>query len=171
MSAPFSIRLKAFLIDYIFIFIYLLLLVILSVFLFPSLQELFTGSLILAQFTGFLMVTLPISLYFIICDSVIGGQTFGKKKMGIQVVNKYGNSLSIPHNIFRTILKFSPWELSHYLNYRLVSISDGSMPFNYYMVGILIYALIFTYILTAVFTKKKRALYDIIVKSQVVKIK
>ncbi|WP_256463971.1 hypothetical protein [Gracilibacillus caseinilyticus] len=43
------------------------------------------------------------------------------------------------------------------------------MPFAYYLIGGFIYALIFTYILTAIFTKKKQSLYDIVVKSQLMK--
>ena len=64
------------------------------------------------------MVTLPVSIYFILSDSVFGGQSFGKKKMGIQVVDANGKALSIPRAIFRTVLKFLPWELSHFLVYR-----------------------------------------------------
>ena len=171
MNATFIIRFRAFLIDYIIIFAYLVLLVVLNVFLFPSMQELFQGSLIKAQFIGFLMVTLPISIYFILSDSVFGGQSFGKKKMEIQVVGANGKALSIPRAIFRTVLKFLPWELSHFLVYRLVFIGDEAVPLSYSLIGAVIYALMFVYILTAIFTKKKQSLYDIIAKTYVVKIK
>ncbi|MBA4538144.1 RDD family protein [Bacillus aquiflavi] len=170
MTAPFLLRLKAFMIDYILIVAYLAALFVLSVFLFPDIQHLFNGSLIVAQFAGFLMVTLPISLYFIISDSVIGGQSFGKKRTGIRVVDENGAALSVIHITFRTILKFLPWELSHDLIYRLIYVADGKMPFNYYFIGGLIYLLIFAYILTAIFTKKKQSLYDIMTKAQVVKV-
>src|SRR3954447_26434736 len=122
MYASFLLRFKAFMIDYILILVYLVVLFIINVFLFPSLQEFFNGSLIVAQFTGFLMVTFPVSLYFIISDSKIGGQSFGKRKTGIRVVGKNGEALSLMHITFRTILKFLPWELSHFLVYRLMYI-------------------------------------------------
>lgn len=170
MNAAFLLRFKAFMIDYLLILVYLAVLFVLNVFLFPSLQEWFKGSPSEAQFAGFLMVTLPISLYFIISDSVIGGQSFGKKKMGIQVADENGSALSVPHTMFRTILKFLPWELSHYLVYRLMYIGDGEVPLFYYMIGGLIYTLMFIYILTAVFTKKKQSLYDILAKTQVVNV-
>ena len=171
MNATFLIRSKAFLIDYILIFAYLALLVMINVFLFPSVQELFQGSLIKAQLVGFLMVTLPVSIYFILSDSVFGGRSFGKKKMGIQVVGANGKTLSVPRAIFRTVLKFIPWELSHFLVYRLVFIGDEAVPLSYSLIGAVIYALMFGYILTAIFTKKKQSLYDIIAKTYVVKIK
>nr|WP_272508931.1 RDD family protein [Psychrobacillus psychrodurans] len=163
-------RFKAFMLDYLLIFAYLVVLAIFNILIFPSVQSLFNGSLVLAQFTGFLMVTLPVSLYFIISDSVIGRQTFGKRRMGIKVVNERNETLPILHAILRTILKFLPWELSHYLVYRLVYLGDGEVPLNYYIVGGIIYALMFAYILTALFTKRKRSLYDIVVKTQVIKV-
>ncbi|WP_229683255.1 RDD family protein [Virgibacillus oceani] len=163
-------RFKAFLFDYLLILVYLAILVVFGVFLFPSIQELFSGSLIKAQFVGFMMVTLPISLYFIVCDSIIIGQTFGKKKMGIQVFNENQEVLPVLQAVYRVILKFIPWELSHYLVYRMVALGDDKIPILYYMIGGLIYALIFAYILTAIFTKKKQTLYDIAARTQVVKV-
>ncbi|MFS0576840.1 RDD family protein [Sporosarcina sp. 179-K 3D1 HS] len=168
MNATLLLRFKAFMIDYILIFVYLVALFLVSVFLFPSLQQLFTGSLVAAQFAGFVMVTLPVSLYFIISDSVIGGQSFGKKKMRIRVVDKKGNAPSVPRMIFRTALKFLPWELSHYLVYRLIYVGAGEVPIHYYLVGVFIYVLMFAYILTTIFTKKKQSLYDLISKTQVI---
>ncbi|TDL32690.1 RDD family protein [Jeotgalibacillus sp. S-D1] len=170
MNAGIVLRFKAFMIDYLFILAYLIGLFLVNLLLFPSLKELFNGSLIKAQFSGFLLVTLPVSLYFIISDSVIGGQSFGKKKTGIRVVDDKGAALSVLHGAFRTILKFLPWELSHYLVYRLIYTAGGEVPLNYYLIGGLVYALMFAYILTAIFTKKKRSLYDLVAKTQVIRV-
>ena len=52
------------------------------------------------------MVTLPVSLYFIICDSVIGKQSYGKRKVGIKVVTNQGDSPSVIVSIIRVALKF-----------------------------------------------------------------
>ncbi|MFB4169385.1 RDD family protein [Virgibacillus sp. JSM 102003] len=112
--ATFLLRFKAFIIDYILILVYIVLITLLNGFIIPSLQGLFTGSLVVAQLTSFLMVTLPVSIYFIISDSVIGRQSVGKKKTGIQVVDKNGEPLSIIHITFRTVLKFLPWQLRKY---------------------------------------------------------
>lgn len=171
MNASFLLRFKAFIIDYIFILLYLVVLFIFSVFLFPSIQQLFTGSHFVAQLTGFLMVTLPISLYFIIFDSKIGKQSIGKRKAGIRVAGLNGEPLRIMHIAFRTILKFLPWELSHFLVYRFIYIGDGKVPFTLSLLGGFIYILMFVYILTAIFTKKKQSLYDLLVKTQVVKVR
>ncbi|MBB6512809.1 putative RDD family membrane protein YckC [Gracilibacillus halotolerans] len=168
MNASFWLRFYAFLIDYIIIFIYLIF-ILLTGFLFPSMQNLFNGSVIIAQLTGFLLVTLPVSLYFIISDSYVGKQSIGKKKVGIRVVTNNGEATSILRMAFRTLLKFLPWELSHFLAFRLIHIGEGEVPFIYYLIGILIYALMFGYILSAIFTKRKQSIYDILTKTQVVK--
>jgi len=168
-SAGVVLRLKAFMVDYIFIFMYLVLLFV-NVLLFPSLQNFFNSSLAVAQFAGFLMVTLPVSLYFIASDSALFGQSFGKRKMGIQVVDRKGEPLSIWRSVFRTFLKFLPWELSHYLVYRLVYLGEEPVPLSYSIIGGLIYALMLAYVLTALFTKKKRSLYDLAAATAVVKV-
>lgn len=167
MSATFLLRLRAFMIDYILILAYIAIL-FLTVLLFPSLKLLFTGSLIKAQFIGFLIITLPVALYFIMLDSRMIGQTFGKRKMRIKVVDQHGETPSLWRLVFRTMLKFLPWELSHFLVYRLVHLGEGDVPLTYSVIGGIIYALMIIYILTALFTKNKQSLYDIIVKTRVI---
>ena len=74
--------------------------------------------------------------------------------MTIQVVDATGKVLSIPRAIFRTVLKFLPWELSHFLVYRLVFIGDEAVPLSNSLIVAVIYALMFVYILIAIFTKE-----------------
>lgn len=170
MNVSFWLRLKAFFIDYLFILAYLALLFIANVFILPDLQKFFQGSMATAQFTGFLMVTLPVSLYFVISEVLFNGQSVGKKKLNMQVVGAEGEKISLRKSVFRTILKFLPWEMSHFLIYRLMEIGEEPVPGFYMIVGIWIYALMFLYILTAIFTEKKLAFYDRIAKTKVVKI-
>ncbi|PYZ96408.1 hypothetical protein CR205_11835 [Alteribacter lacisalsi] len=169
MSASLIIRFKAFMIDYSIIIIYLLLLLVTSVFLYPQIQYVFTGSPATAQLAGFLLVTMPVSVYFIVGDSAMGGQTFGKRAVEIRTVTEAGEPVSVFRAIVRTALKFLPWELSHFLVYRLMYLEDTSVPIVYYILGGTIYALMFAYILTAIFTRKKQTLYDLIVQTKVVK--
>ncbi|MCP2034344.1 putative RDD family membrane protein YckC [Planomicrobium sp. HSC-17F08] len=172
LNPPASVmrRFKALLYDYLLIFIYLSLLLAINVLLFPSLQGLFNGSLAVAQFSGFLMVTLPVSLYFIVSDSTLFGQSFGKKKMGIRVVDRNGKPLPVFRSAFRTALKFLPWELSHYLVYRLVYLGDAPVPVSYSIIGGIVYALMFAYLLTALFTRRKQSLYDLIAATAVIQL-
>lgn len=106
MPANILLRFKAFLWDYLLIFSYMTLLFILSVFIFPSIQNLFTGSHESAQFFGFLLMTLPVSLYFIMSDSRVGKQSFGKRRVGIRVVAGSGEEISVVRSTMRTALSF-----------------------------------------------------------------
>lgn len=169
MPAGLWLRLKAFAADYLLIFGYLLLVIVVSVFLIPSLQGLFQASPGTAQQTGFLLVTLPVSLYFVVADSRLGRQSFGKRKIHIRVVDENHQAISVYRAIVRTALKFLPWELSHFMAYRMIYLGDGAVQVMDYMIGGLIYALIFLYILMALFTKNKQSLYDRITKTYVVK--
>ncbi|MDF2670863.1 MAG: hypothetical protein K0R67_3169 [Paenibacillus sp.] len=169
MAATFIQRLKAFLLDYMLILLYLGLVVVISVFIFPQIQQLFTHSPILSQLYGFLIVTLPITLYFVIMDCRLGGQSFGKRKLNIRVVAQSGQPLSVPHSLVRTVIKFTPWELSHFLIHRLTALGEQPVPVGTIMIGVLVYGSIFTFILTAIFSREKRALYDMIVRTRVVR--
>lgn len=169
MHAGLWLRFKAFAVDYLLIFGYLLLVMVVSVFLIPSLQELFQASPGKAQLTGFLLVTLPVSLYFVVMDSQLGRQSFGKRKIHIQVVDERHKAISVYRAAWRTALKFLPWELSHFMAYRMIYLGDGAVQPMDYVIGGLVYALIFLYIFMAVFTKSKQSLYDRIAKTYVVK--
>lgn len=162
-------RFKASLIDYLLIAGYLLSLMVLTVFIFPSLQSFFQGSLEVAQFTGFLMVTLPVTIYFAAFDSLGKGQTFGKRKMKIRVVTLDGQKPGLLRSAIRNLLKFVPWELSHFLVYRLMVLGNDPVPAFYMVVGGFVYVLMFSYLTTAIFSKRKQTLYDWFVKTQVVK--
>ncbi|WJH36107.1 RDD family protein [Paenibacillus sp. CC-CFT747] len=79
MPAGFARRLAAFLYDYAGIVLYLGLLTLISLFVYPDVQKLFSRSPVWSQLSGFLLVTLPVCLYYIISDSRLAGQSFGKK--------------------------------------------------------------------------------------------
>ncbi|MCM3611863.1 RDD family protein [Planococcus sp. MERTA32b] len=168
--AGIAIRFKAFIWDYLWIFIYLCFVFLLSMVLMPGLQGFFNGPVGTAQLTGFLLVTLPISLYFTVADSGIFNGTFGKKRTGIQVVNAQGMDISLLRSLFRIILKFLPWELSHFLIYRLMHLGEAEFPLHLMIIGGLIYILMFAYILTAVFSKEKRSLYDRLSGTKVIRV-
>ncbi|TFE00570.1 RDD family protein [Jeotgalibacillus salarius] len=169
MKASFILRLRAFLLDYVLIIFYLIALLLLSLFVIPDLQHFFNGaSLFMRQFAGFMLVTFPVSLYFILSDSKIGRQSFGKKKLRIQVVDINGKSVSVLRMTFRTFLKFLPWELSHFFVYQITAGNDNTAFLIVF--GALIYGLMLLYILTAVFTKDRQSVYDTIAKTKVIKV-
>lgn len=170
MAAGVWLRLRAFLLDYVWIFLYLGFVLLLSTVLLPEVQGLFTGRLAIAQLAGFLLVTLPVSLYFAIGDSKRFKGTFGKRKMRIQVVESLGNPVGFLRSFGRVALKFLPWELSHFLVYRLIYLGHGAVPLQLMIIGGLVYALMFVYVLSAFFSKEKRSVYDVLSGTRVIRV-
>lgn len=113
--APFKLRIYAFLFDYLIIIIYGVVVVGSISFLFqPYTTDLFSTSPVAAQLTGFLMMTLPVSLYFILWECSKWQGTWGKRKMGIRVVDNNGQRIGIGRSFIRTAIKFLPWETAHF---------------------------------------------------------
>lgn len=166
--AHFIVRIKAFMLDYIIILMYLLFIVLLSVVFVPGLQNFFIHSIWISQLTTFLLVTLPVALYFSFFDSNLGRGTFGKRKSGLKVVNSKGNRPSFLHSLARNLIKFIPWEFGHFTAFSMAyPVDNNALPDDWITV-ILTYVLIFAYILTAIFTKRKQSVYDIAVNTYVI---
>ncbi|MGG1679471.1 RDD family protein [Neobacillus sp. NRS-1170] len=154
-------RIIAFLWDYVIILGYLLLLFVLSFFARPLLIPLFTANSLSAEITGFLLITLPVYLYFSISEGGKFHATWGKRKMGILVMGVHGRSIGLKRSLFRSALKFAPWELSHFTIWHIV------LPSNYpdYLINILlitVYGLVFINLLSPLMNKNKQTVYDTI---------
>lgn len=169
-SAGFWLRAGAFALDYILILGYLLGLVLLSLLAnawFDPAQWLFTERA-RAQLTGFLLVTLPVSLYFALSESSTRQATWGKGKVGLKVINEKGERISVWRALARTGLKFIPWELSHTLIWEIYfSPQTTSLWISYGFV--LVYALIGLNLASLVVSKGHQTLYDLLTKTYVMK--
>ena len=114
--AGLGVRVIAFALDYIIIAGYLFFIVALGIVLntfFPAVAHRLFSNPLSGQITGFLMITLPVSLYFITFESSAWQATWGKQKKSLIVTRTDGSRLTILRAISRTLLKFIPWELSH----------------------------------------------------------
>ncbi|MGM8366408.1 RDD family protein [Virgibacillus sp. W0181] len=167
--APFRTRICAFLLDYFVIVIYGIFIVGSISFIFQSyITPLFSGSPVIAEVTGFLMMTLPISLYFIVCERSKWQGTWGKKKMGIRVVDGSGQRIGLGRSIMRTVIKFLPWEVAHFGIWRLM------LPTNYSEITIFIILnavnlAIILYLIIPLTNKKRKNVYDWIAGTVVVR--
>lgn len=85
------------------------------------------GDPLIAELTGFLTLTLPVSLYFVLTESSSAGATWGKRRMRLRVVTDGGERLGLGRSALRTALKFVPWELSHALIWRF-AFASGDAP-------------------------------------------
>lgn len=101
------------LIDYLIIGLYIGLL-LLSAFTFglianpPRLTSPWMGELI-----GFSVLTLPVSLYFIVTESSSKQASLGKQFVDITIADRNGNRPTYRQIIIRNGTKFLPWEIAH----------------------------------------------------------
>ena len=97
-------RLGAFLVDYLLIMGYAGIL-----FLTSSLFNTQNMGPVSGQITGLLSLTIPVFLYFYICEQSPAGATIGKRVFKLKVVSPHGrNSIFV-----RNLIKFLPWEIAH----------------------------------------------------------
>ena len=159
--AGFWKRIKAFAFDYLVILIYLMGLT--GIFMVINqtsnfAQRLF-ASRISAQVSGFLLVTLPISLYFAMSESSKHRATWGKQRLRLSVTDQNGHQIGFPRSLTRTLLKFVPWELSHTIlweNYFYPETASRLMAYGF----TLVYFLLGLNLASLAFTKSHRTLYD-----------
>ncbi|MFD2924784.1 RDD family protein [Halobacillus naozhouensis] len=167
--APFKVRIYAFLLDYLVIVIYGIFVLGTISFVFRSyINYLFSNSPVTAELTGFIMITLPVSLYFIIGEQSKWQGTWGKRKMSIRVVDHSGRRIGKGRSAVRTAIKFLPWEVAHFGIWQLMLPTDFSgitilIILNAVNITIILYLFIpFT-------NKKRKNIYDWISGTVVIK--
>lgn len=158
--APFRKRIYAFLLDYLVIIIYGVFVVGTLSFVFkPFIEILFAYSPAIAQLSGFMLMTLPVSIYFILCESSKWQGTLGKRKLGIKVVDGGGQRIEVGQSIVRTLIKFSPWEIAHFGIWQLMlpsNLSEMTLLFILSAVNLII----LVYLITPLLNKRKKSIYD-----------
>ncbi len=164
-------RIAAFAFDYLVIAVYLVVLVLLgwsSRFAFPTAMTFMFSQRVSAQFVGFLLITLPVTLYFAFGESSLKQASWGKQRMGLKVVNVQGRQLSFIHALARNLLKFVPWELAHTCIWSL-AFSYGNPPLWINAGFIAVYLLVGMNLLSIFFSKTHQSLYDFATSTYVVK--
>ncbi|WP_338452887.1 RDD family protein [Niallia oryzisoli] len=166
--APFKIRIFAFLIDYLVIVLYGIFVVgTISIVFRSYISPLFSSSPVIAEFTGFIMMTLPVSLYFIFCECCQWQGTLGKRKMGIRVVDGNGQCIGIGRSAIRTAIKFLPWEVAHFGIWRIMLPTDFS-EITVYVILNAVNLVILLYLIIPLTNKKRKNIYDWIAGTEVV---
>lgn len=170
-------RARAFALDYVVILPYIAAIALLNLVLnspFSVNHLVFTiahwlfANRISAQVTGFMLLTLPITLYFTISESSKQQATWGKKRLGLQVVDANGDRISFWRSFARTLIKFIPWELSHTLIWNISFFPEASSMMVSYGFG-LVYLLVGLNIASLIMTKTHQTIYDLLMKTYVVK--
>jgi uncharacterized RDD family membrane protein YckC len=168
--AGFWQRAGAFALDYIIILFYLVGITLLSLLVNSlfSVSEWLFADRVRAQLTGFLLLTLPVTLYFAVGEASGQQATWGKKRMGLRVTDIHGEPISFWRSLLRTALKFIPWELSHTLIWEIYfSPGISSAWVNYGL--ILVYVIIGLNIASLMMTRTHQTIYDYFAKTYVIK--
>jgi uncharacterized RDD family membrane protein YckC len=176
VSALTNLRLRtaAFLLDYLVIAAYIIVLIAVSVLLgFGPLRQTFQvlfANPNSSEISAFLLLVLPVILYFALFESSAWQATWGKRKVGLRVTNTHGERLSLARSLVRSLIKFLSWELTHACIWRI-----PGWPFNPQTPSpiisaglILVWVIVGAYVISLLMSKKHQALYDMIAGSYVV---
>jgi len=156
------VRILAFAIDYLPIAAYLAVLVAGGAWLSRSsetLTRVLFGGPVIGEASGFLLITLPVTLYFALSEASSRQATWGKTRMGLMVTDVAGTRLSRARSIGRSALKFIPWELAHACIWQVSFARDPSSAV--YVVGFaLVWLLIGANVVSLLVSPTSQTLYD-----------
>lgn len=165
--AGLGMRLKAFAFDYLAIMAYIVVLfgvnfvIILAGGRLEEVSPLFAAPLF-KDALAFLTLVLPVILYFSLQESSSSQGTRGKKKAGIRVINKDGETLTSRRAFVRSLIKFLPWQIAHTSLYHWEGWPLApTEPTPMVMAGFgVAYLLVGIYIASALISKTQRTPYD-----------
>ena len=78
-----------------------------------------------AHARGLLAMTLPVTLYFTLCETSRARASLGKRVVGLAVSHESGARLAFAPALSRTALKFIPWEFGHLVAFQAVFSGDA----------------------------------------------
>ena len=159
-------RLLAFALDYIVISAYLVVLVIVGVVVArtpagPGFRALFANPNS-AEATAFLLLVVPVLLYFALFESSRWQATWGKRALRMRVTTTGGAPVSFLRALWRNALKLLPWELTHACLWRIPGWPfDPQTPPLWINIGlILVWVIVVVYLLSLVLSRTGQTLYD-----------
>jgi len=159
-------RLKAFAFDYLLILAYIIILAGVNFGIIlrgKALEELFPffALPVVKDGIAFLTLTLPIFLYFTLQESSNRQGTWGKRKVGLRVVNAQGETLTKFQAFVRSLVKFLPWQIAHTSIYQIKEVVPGGPTEPFDITGfVLVYILVGINIAAIFISKKHRTPYD-----------
>lgn len=165
-------RVQAFLWDYLWIAVYLTGLALVSAGVMALLGGERANALLSTpgrrDLLAFVTAVLPVFLYFAISESRFGG-SWGKRRVGLRVVDKNGQRLRLGPSFLRTGIKLLPWQLSHTGLFHIPGwpLAPGTPPTWTLILFGVAWALVILYLI-GLFTPSRRTLYDRLSATQVV---
>ncbi len=165
-------RSVAFALDYLPIALYLVALTVGSQLIaakLPNLIAALFGGPWVGQGSGFLLVTVPVSLYFVVQEASPCQATWGKRWGRLQVITMRGQRLTFARALARTALKFVPWELAHACIWQ--ARLAAAEPSLLIVAGfVLVWILVGVNAASVALRSDHRALYDLLAGTAVVRV-
>lgn len=121
-----------------------------------------------AQLTVFVILTLPVALYFVLLEASPRHATWGKRRLRLEVRRADGAPLGFARSCARTALKFVPWVLSHSLIWQLRFTPDSAVALSSWGFG-LVWLLVLANALSVLLNPRHRALYDLAAGTMVIR--
>lgn len=162
-------RLLAFAYDYILIAIYIGMLAALALFA-PPINRLFTSlfaDAVTSDLMAFVLLILPVILYFGISEGSARASTWGKRRVGLRVVARDGRPAGYAQTLARSALKFLPWQLGHTAVFQSIYARDSFSP-GIFLLFALAYGLAIVYLLYLWRRPDHRAPYDLLAGTAVI---
>lgn len=112
--------------------------------------------------------SVPVWLYFILCDSSSRGATLGKRPFRLKVVDMENHPLSKSQALLRTAVKLLPWELVHVSAFALsvdMSVLSGVQMAG--LIGANVLVIVYAVVLAA--RRGQRTIHDFAARTKVVR--
>ena len=110
-------RIAAFLLDYLLILVYLGILALVGLILtLGPLGEAWSALVSTAarkDLLAFFTTVFPVVAYFVWSERSAAGATWGKRKLGLRVVDAQSGRISRGQALIRSVVKFTPWQMAH----------------------------------------------------------
>lgn len=74
----------------------------------PDLAAALFADPLVGEAVGFVLITLPVGLYFAVSEAGSAGATWGKRRMGVRVLTADAERLTLGRSALRTVLKLVP---------------------------------------------------------------
>jgi uncharacterized RDD family membrane protein YckC len=107
---------------------------------------------------SFVVLVLPVILYFALQEGSSHQATFGKHRMKLKVVNLQGSRLRPWQTLLRSVLKFLPWQLAHT---SVINMWLGNQALIFMVGALAAQGLVIIYMLGIWLNRKHQAPYDL----------
>ena len=108
-----------------------------------------------------LVLTVPIVLYFAVCEASRFQATVGKRLFKVSVVDTSGQRATLKQAVLRAVVKLLPWEFFHTMYWRWEGFPmNPAPPTTLQMVAITIGWLVMGWFVVSLFVGSRRTPYD-----------